>query len=90
MTADIEVIWIDHRREPQCAPDPQYPCGIAVDISEEGKPSCMTLLDYPARRCGVYLIQCRRCGAHLAVTTAGRVDDPYSVKLACRKPGAFQ
>jgi hypothetical protein len=37
MTPDIEVIWIDHQREPQCAPDPKYPHGIDIDISAGAK-----------------------------------------------------
>jgi hypothetical protein len=84
------VIWIDHHMEPQCAPDPRYPAGIDLDISGGARETCVTLLDYPARRCGVYLIQCRICGASFAVTTAGRVDDPRSVKLACQMPETLQ
>jgi hypothetical protein len=87
--ADIEVIWVDHHREPQCAPDPHCPRGVSIDVSG-GKPSCMTELGYPAPRCGVYLVQCRRCGANAAVTTAGRTDDPRSIKLPCADPWPMQ
>jgi hypothetical protein len=84
MNPGFRITWIDHQREPECAPNPQYPHGIDIDISEGARAVCAAVLDYPAPRCGVYLIECKQCGAHLAVTTAGRVDDPRSVKFACR------
>lgn len=82
----MKIEWIDDHREPQCAPDPAYPRGKDLDASHGG-PSCMTVLPYPAKRCGLYVVECERCGVRVACTTAGRPDDPRSIKIACaRKP----
>jgi hypothetical protein len=40
-------------------------------------------LPYPADCCGVLIVRCKKCGSGHAITTAGRVDDPKSVKLPC-------
>lgn len=78
------VKWIDAGREPQCAPNPAYPDGIDLDASDGALSACTVALPYPAKRCGRYEIKCRACGATVACTTAGRVDDPRSIKIACR------
>jgi C4-type Zn-finger protein len=44
----------------------------------------MTELPYPAKRCGIYLVVCERCGYSAAITTAGRPDDPRKVTLPCK------
>jgi hypothetical protein len=46
-------------------------------------PSRARQLPYPAPRCGKYLINCETCGQTIMVTTAGRRDDPRTVKIAC-------
>ena len=76
--------WIDHGREPRVKPNPLYPDGIDLDISRGAEKTCSTPLPYPARRCGVYQITCEVCGMSTIVTTAGRTDDPRSLKLACK------
>jgi hypothetical protein len=81
----MHIEWIDHGREPQCAPDPNYPEGKDVDCGVEQ--SCLTPLPYPAKRCGLFVVTCYACGARVAVTTAGRPDDPRSVKLPCEQHG---
>ena len=78
------VEWEDNEREPQCLPDPQYPHGIDLDASRGKLPSCHIVLPYPAKRCGLYTLRCTLCGMTAACTTAGRVDDPRSVTLACK------
>lgn len=83
MPNNLSVYWIDHNRDPQCAPDPNYPNGKAIDISVPGSPSCAADLPYPARRCGVYVIECRQCGFKIGLTTAGRPDDPRSIRIPC-------
>lgn len=80
----LTVTWIDGHRDPQNRPDPRYPDGIDIDGSQ-GATSCSTPLPYPAKRCGHYLVQCFDCGQRVVVTTAGRKDDPRSLKIACRK-----
>jgi len=80
----LKVKWIDGGKEPQCAPNPAYPDGIDIDLSEGAERACSTELDHPAMRIGHYLVMCRTCGQRVALTTAGRADDPRSVKLACK------
>lgn len=79
----FSIAWIDHGREPQCAPDPAYPHGVDLDMSE-GAPNCATELPYPAKRCGLYIVECMTCRVRVGITTAGRPDDPRSVRVACR------
>ncbi len=83
--SDLHVVWIDDNREPQCKPNPAYPKGIDLDCSEGAKHSCQTALPYPARRCGLYVVTCTRCGIKVACTTAGRPDDPRSMKMPCNR-----
>jgi hypothetical protein len=78
--------WVDRARDPKNAPDPAFPLGIDLDMSEGAKVSCWTALPYPARRCGYYVILCDECGLKALATTAGRPDDPRSVRLACKRP----
>lgn len=81
-----KVKWIDAGREPQCAPDPAYPNGkdVVMTYGPSAFARCKVMLSYPARRCGMYEIECTRCGVSAAVTTAGRPDDPRSIEIACR------
>jgi hypothetical protein len=83
-SAAFKVEWHDSGREPQVAPNPAYPRGIDLDISGGAAHACTAALPYPARRCGHYSIECRLCGIRVAVTTAGRPDDPRSVTIACK------
>lgn len=75
------------RGKAQCPPDPQYPNGMAIDGREPGKPFCAVALAYPAPECGMWLINCITCGMSMAITAAGRPDDPVSVKIACLEHG---
>lgn len=81
----FEVEWIDREREPQCDPNPNFPEGIDVDLAKGAKYACKVPLPYPAKRCGIYLVKCATCEAGVALTTAGRPDDPRSVRIMCRK-----
>ena len=83
----FKVQWLDRGREPQCAPDPNFPNGKDVDASEAapGEPTCKAELPYPAKRCGVYVIECETCGVRVGVTTAGRPDDPRSARFPCKR-----
>lgn len=80
----MKIEWIDHKREPQCAPDPAYPNGKDIDNGGRQAPGCWTDLPYPAKRCGLYIVECERCGYRVAITTAGRSDDPRSVRIPCK------
>lgn len=86
----MKIDWIDDGREPKCKPNPAYPKGIDIDASGGAEATCSTDLPYPARRCGLFLVVCETCGQRVAVTTAGRPDDPRSLKLACMKPEVTQ
>lgn len=83
----LKVMWIDGQREPRCPPNPKYPTGIDVDTSRGAAQVCWTAVPYPAKRCGLYRVQCTTCGQQVMVTTAGRTDDPRTVKLACKVLG---
>jgi len=77
------IKWIDSGREPRVAPNPTYPNGIDLILAQPGQRTCDTDLPYPAKRCGRYEITCKTCAFRVGITTAGRPDDPRSVKLAC-------
>lgn len=79
----FKIRWIDHHREPQCAPDPNYPDGKDIPLPHPAPKSCRVELPYPAKRCGVYIVECSICRLSVAITTAGRPDDPRSAQLPC-------
>jgi hypothetical protein len=80
----MKIKWLDRGREPKCDPDPEYPDGKDIDGALGIEPFCKADLPYPAKRCGVYVVQCERCGYTIALTTAGRPDDPRSVTMPCK------
>jgi hypothetical protein len=81
----IKVTWVDLKREPQCAPDPAYPTGKHIDVSNGAKKTCKVDLPYPAQRCGYFTLRCGECGYGAVITTAGRADDPRTVLLPCKE-----
>jgi len=83
MPTHLKIEWKDRNREPQCAPNPEFPNGKDIDISDGAQKKCTAHVPYPAKRCGVYVIKCMVCGMKIGVTTAGRPDDPRSVTLPC-------
>lgn len=80
----MKITWNDSGEEPRCPPNPDFPNGRDIDLASgiDAK-TCKVDLPYPAKRCGVYIIECEACGLRLGVSTAGRPDDPRSVTLAC-------
>ena len=84
MTDAIEVTWHDGGREPSQPPNPKFPMGIDIDFTAGAAKTCLVWLPYPAKRCGFFSLQCRDCGYSVAITTAGRADDPRSIKVPCR------
>lgn len=80
----FRVEWIDAKREPTVDPNPEYPNGIDVVIGDAAKKSCRVELPYPAKRCGYYRVECRVCDLRVAVSTAGRPDDPTSATFNCK------
>lgn len=71
------------RGKAQCPADPAYPHGIAIDGATAGAPSCLVPIPYPAPECGVWIVRCQECETSIAITAAGRADDPVSVRIAC-------
>lgn len=83
----LKYRWIDRGFEATSPPNPDFPEGVDLDTSRGANRSCRIELPYPAKRCGMYVVDCQTCRAQVAITTAGRADDPKSVKLACRRKG---
>lgn len=77
------------RGQAQCPPDPRYPEGIAVVGAREDETSCTVKLPYPAPECGVHVVKCTLCMNVVAITAAGRPDDPVSVTMKCKKIGGI-
>lgn len=71
------------RGKARCAPDPNYPDGIALPPPPGAENVCAVSLPYPAPECGYYLIRCRLCESTMIVTAAGRADDPLSCYMSC-------
>jgi hypothetical protein len=80
----FKIKWLDGHRNPQCPANPAFPNGMDIDASHGLEPACKVDLPYPAVRCGKYLVSCNQCGANAMATTAGRADDPRSVKFPCK------
>lgn len=83
-TDKFEINWKSAGRTAQCKPNPKYPNGIAVDVAGSRK-ACAVSLTYPAPEVGSWFIKCAECGVSVAVTAAGRVDDPISVRIPCKE-----
>src|SRR5215831_13726619 len=81
------INWVDGETEPKNPANPAYPNGIDVEMYKPGQTTCNVKLGYPAKRCGAYHLYCRVCQVGIIVTTAGRRDDPRSVKVACKIEG---
>ena len=56
-------------------------------MAKQAEKSCLVMLPYPAKRIGYFDIECTGCGLRVAISTAGRRDDPRSVRLACKGTG---
>lgn len=85
MMGDFDIEWIDRECEPQNKPNPAYPLGIDIDLSQGRTMTCKLKLPYPAPRIGFFVVKCNTCGLTTMITTAGRIDDPRSITLACEK-----
>lgn len=88
MSDRFKIDWVDSGREPRCPPNPDFPDGIDINLADAAEVACTTLLPYPARRCGYYVVRCQVCGTSVAITTAGRPDDPRSAMIPCVRRSA--
>ena len=93
------IAFLDSGREPRVAPHPDFPEGMDIidgpvaarlphpeglKITEaDVGPSCLFDLPYPSPRCGLLVVDCERCGKRIALTVAGRVDDPRTLRMSC-------
>lgn len=85
LNTDLTVSWVFRSRLPaQVPPHPDYPFGIAVDISQGGR-TCTVALQYPAPGVGTWAILCNICGHVTTVTAAGRADDPTQLTMSCKR-----
>lgn len=80
---NLRVEWLTKGRKAQCPPNPDFPNGKDIDITE-GQLGCSVALPYPAECCGMFMVVCTACGLRVGVTAAGRPDDPKSVKVPCK------
>lgn len=76
--------WHDLETEATQLANPDFLNGMNIDASEGALLSCFLKLPYPAPRVGQFHIGCKACGLTALVTTAGRLDDPVSIRLKCR------
>jgi hypothetical protein len=85
----FEIKWIDRGRPPVVAPNPKFPHGIDLDMTE-GKQSCLVKLPYPTghKNIGLWMVECKLCGNRTAITAASRPDDPRSARLICKIDGS--
>lgn len=74
------------RGKAQCAPDRAFPEGVKLIIEKPGEKACKVTLPYPAPECGMWIVRCDDCPMSLAITAAGRPDDPISVTIPCERP----
>jgi hypothetical protein len=81
----IKITWVDVGETAKNPSNPKYPAGIDIDLTRGAEDFCYKELPYPARRIGRYILRCTDCGLQARVTTAGRRDDPRSVKLPCKR-----
>ena len=81
----FQVRWIDHNRKAVQPSNPDYPNGKDIDSCGPNEKGCNIPLTYPAPRCGLFVIRCLKCGLRAACSTAGRRDDPRSIKLRCKQ-----
>jgi hypothetical protein len=78
------VDWIDSHRKATEPADPTYPDGCAIDVALGAPQACRVELPYPAAHLGMWVVVCTKCGFAIALATAGRADDPRSVRVPCK------
>lgn len=85
---DLAITFHGAGRKAEVAPNPEYPEGIDIDCGFQQM--CAADLPYPAPECGFFKIECSKCGAAMAYTAAGRLDDPRRVTVPCQAQGNRQ
>jgi hypothetical protein len=80
----LHVEFEDSGKPPQCPPNPAYPDGIDVDSSGRRLPACRVKLPKVVTT-GLFIVRCDVCHKAVAITTAGRPDDPRSFTMDCKR-----
>ena len=78
----LVIEFIDYGRPPKEPPDPLYPHGVDVDLSNGAETVCSIKLP-KVTTTGLFIAACDVCGKKVGVTAAGRADDPRSLKISC-------
>jgi hypothetical protein len=81
--ANLTAVFTPDGRQPTQPPNPAYPNGMDIDVRPD-EPGCSIELTHPTKGCGVWVVACSICGIRVAITTAGRVDDPARVRIPCK------
>lgn len=85
-----KIEWVDGGKWTQVQPNPAYPTGIDIDLSDGATRTCIVKLPYPAKRIGHYKVVCPVCGFMIMCSTEGRPDDPRSLTIPCAIGGKVQ
>lgn len=80
----FDIRWMDGKTETERPSDPRYATGMNVDLTFGQRPFCKAELQYPVPRCGQHVGRCVVCNFLIALMTAGRPDDPRTVKVPCK------
>lgn len=84
-----DITFHDSGRKARNPPHPGYEEGIVFDMTGDAPRGCAVDLPWPAPGVGTWQVRCRTCGTSLALTAAGRIDDPRRLVLPCgRMPDA--
>lgn len=83
MQDKFKVVFNGGRGKAKCAPNPKYPNGMTVDLAGNRK-GCIVSLPYPAPEVGIWVVECKECSLTIALTAAGRIDDPKAVIVPCK------
>jgi len=86
---DFAIGWLDRGHPPENAPNPAYPKGCDLDLSEGQVPTCIAALPYPSGHAnvGTWMVHCLKCGLTIGLTAASRPNDARLVNLACKDEG---
>lgn len=82
-TPRFSIDWADAHREATYPADPTYPFGCSIDVALDAPRACRAQLP-SAVRIGTWVVRCTLCGYVIALASAGRRDDPRSVRVPCR------
>lgn len=85
MSVQFEIKFLSHHRKPKCAPNPAFPDGMDVDLTQGAKVACLANVPYPAECCGIWIVKCSKCGFTAAITAADRPDDVRTAAIPCKE-----